>query len=461
MTIYVNRILNMKKIKAIGMDMDYTLIRYKTKAFESLAHKEALKKLVEIKKYPDQINDLVFDYDMIIQGLVIDRPRGNIIQVNRYGKVKIAYHGTKPMNYKTQKEIYGNFYIDLGLDQFESLDTHFAKSYGTIYAQLVELKSQGVELPDYETLSYDIKEMIDIIHADGTLKDQVQKDIEKYIIIDKEIVTLLERFKLYNKKVILITNSDYLYTNALLKACINPFLTQYKNWQDIFDFTITLANKPNFFQEKIPFLKIESESGLMSNTNGVFGPGVYQGGCGKILQDHLQLDSNEILYLGDHIYGDVVKTKKAANWRTALVLDSLNEEIVSIKKSHITQKQINDLMEQKEVLEYELNQAELDRHLTGKVKDKEKISSFYHEIETINSEISTLLSKYRNYFNPNWGEIMRAGQEESWFAQQVERYACIYMSNLVDLINFSPKTYFRPMKRTLPHEIIVSSPKKA
>ncbi len=52
MPIYVNRTLNFKKIKAIGFDMDYTIVRYHTENFERLAYNIVLKKLVENKGYP-------------------------------------------------------------------------------------------------------------------------------------------------------------------------------------------------------------------------------------------------------------------------------------------------------------------------------------------------------------------------------------------------------------------------
>ena len=48
---------------------------------------------------------------------------------------------------------------------------------------------------------------------------------------------------------------------------------------------------------------------------------------------------------------------------------------------------------------------------------------------------------------------MRAGQEESRMADQVEKYACLYMTKVTDLLSLSPKTYFRPIKRILPHEV--------
>ncbi len=36
--VYVNRTLNLKRIKYIGLDMDHTLIRYNSENFEQLSH---------------------------------------------------------------------------------------------------------------------------------------------------------------------------------------------------------------------------------------------------------------------------------------------------------------------------------------------------------------------------------------------------------------------------------------
>ena len=48
---------------------------------------------------------------------------------------------------------------------------------------------------------------------------------------------------------------------------------------------------------------------------------------------------------------------------------------------------------------------------------------------------------------------MRAGNEESYFAHQVERFACIYMGRLSDLTGYSPRTYFRAPRIPMAHEI--------
>jgi hypothetical protein len=48
---------------------------------------------------------------------------------------------------------------------------------------------------------------------------------------------------------------------------------------------------------------------------------------------------------------------------------------------------------------------------------------------------------------------MRAGNEESYLAYQIDRYACVYMPKLSDLLEVSPRTYFRAPRRPLSHEI--------
>jgi HAD superfamily 5'-nucleotidase-like hydrolase len=443
----------MKKIKAIGFDMDYTLVRYNTEAFEELTHKEVLLRLVELKGYPKEITKLKFENQRSIQGLIIDKKRGHLLKASRFGKVKEAYHGLEPLGFSTMQKIYANRVIDLGLEQFQSLDTSFSISNGVLYSQLVQLKKEGLDLPDFATLSEEIKEVIDICHGDGTLKDQVAKDLPRFIIKDPDVARLLEKYKEYGKKLVVITNSDYKYTRLLLDYAITPFLKSHKHWSELFEITITLAKKPNFFTLSNAFLKIDPETGLMSNHFGKIENGIYQGGFAGKLQEDLNLAGEEILYLGDHIYGDVVSIKKTFNWRTALVLDPLTEEIDSLKKSSKIQKTIDELMSEKEKLEFQLNTKESQRFEEGEKVSKDEMNQYYSKIEKLNNQISENITKYRSFFNPYWGELMRAGQEESRMADQVEKYACLYMTKVEDLLQYSPKTYFRPTKRVLPHEI--------
>lgn len=455
MKIYINRTLNMKKIKAIGFDMDYTIVRYKTENFEKFTHQSVLKKLVEVKGYPKEILGLTFEFKKVIQGLIIDKKRGNLLKVSRFGKVKSCTHGTRPMDFKEQQEIYGNRIIDLNDEWVQSLDTSFSISNGILFGQLVDMKDQGFDIPNFPILADDIKEILDLAHSDGTLKDQVRENFDHFIVKDPAIAQVLERFKRYGKKLLVITNSDFKYTKLLLDNTITPFLKDHKDWMELFDIVITQSMKPRFFTTRNNFLAVDPKTGTMTNFEGKIQEGkVYQGGFAGKLQQDLDLEGDEILYLGDHIYGDVVSIKKTFNWRTALVLEPLAEEIEANRASQPVQQQIDQLMDQKEKLEDELNRLDtLKNSREGKV-DKEKVNQLFSEIEKINSQIGNKLDQFRQYYNPYWGEMMRAGQEESRFADQVEKYACIYMAKVSDLVSYSPKTYFRPRKRMLPHEII-------
>ncbi len=454
MKAYINRALNMKRIKAIGFDMDYTLVKYHTETFEHQVYKIVIEKLIENKKYPVEIRKLDFDFKRVIQGLVLDIRRGNILKLNRYSKVKSSYHGTKKIDFNTQQEIYLNKAIDLSDPMIVSLDTNFSVSYGVLYGQLVDMKDSETDLPSYETIAFDLKDMIDLAHRDDSVKAIVRNNIERYIVQDPELPPMLETYKKQGKKLIIITNSDYDYTKALMDYTFNPYLQEHQDWKELFEITITLSMKPRFFSSKAPFLRVNPETSLMSNHQIKLNPGVYQGGSATLLQKDLGLEASEILYLGDHIFGDVVSLKRTFGWRTALVFEPLCYEVEGTKKGKEIQEQINTLMEEKSIVEENLNELYSRRSQSNQSVSKDKINSLYHKIDEFNQQISKLIDEYQAGFNPYWGEQMRAGFEESRLAGQIDKYACIYMSQVKDLFKYSPRTYFRPMKRLLPHEMI-------
>lgn len=455
MGIYVNRTLNMKQIAAIGFDMDYTLVRYDSDAFEEMTYNEMKKKLIEVKGYPDVVKDLKFQFNLAIRGLVIDKPNGNVLKLSTYSKVKHAFHGLKEMDFKTQQKIYQGLTIDLNdSDRFAIVDTTFSISYCVLFMQIVDLKNTYPELalPDYKTIENHVLEALDISHRDGSLKSQVKKNVKKYIIPDPDSVHALERFKKHGKKLWVITNSDFEYSKLLLDYAITPHLEDHKDWSELFNLVITLANKPKFFTDKIQLLHVDPKSGLMRNHHGPITDGVYQGGCANLIQKHANLSGEQILYLGDHIYGDVLQIKKTCNWRTALVVDELEHECDALVKSHSLSEEINQFMSEKVDLEQKLDEL-FDREIEkGKKPDKEKIQAHFQKIEKVDKKIGKLIRAYSQHFNPYWGEIMRSGVEPSRLAGQIEKYACIYMAKISDFIDYSPRSYFRPKKKKLPHE---------
>lgn len=456
--VFVNRTLNLKRIKYIGFDMDHTLIRYHTKEFEELAHRIALKKMVDNRGYPASIMDLPFDYNRAIRGLVIDRKNGNLLKINAYGAIRNSYHGTKKIDFATQNKLYKSTYIDLSDPNYLSVDTAFSIAYTSMYAHMIDWRETTTEPnpPSPDTISRDLLECVDEAHRDGSIKNEVRKNVEKYIKKDPTLVSHLEKYVRHGKKLFILTNSDFQYTKLLLDYAISPYLKDKKNWSELFEYIITFAQKPRFFTDKLRFLRVVGADGTLMNIDEDFTPGVYQGGCATTFTGALKLTGDEILYIGDHIYGDIVRLKKDCNWRTALVVEELEQEIKSNIASQPITDQIAQLMSEKEPLELELLdiRSELDEKKIRPDKDgEEKINGLQKKIATIDKKISALIQEQQAMYNQYWGEIFRAGVEESYFSSQVLRYACVYMAKLTDIMEAPPRQYFRSFRRALPHEV--------
>lgn len=452
--VYVNRILNMKKIKLIGLDMDHTLIRYYSERFESLVYEIVKDQLVKEKNYPEQIKKLNFNFYEAIRGLVIDSKNGNILKLSRYSAIRQSYHGINLIDYSEQQKIYRSIYVDLSDPNYMVIDTAFSIAFCVLYGQLVYLKDTLCpEIPSYQTIAQDVQFCVDKIHSDGTLKTIISKNLPNYVIKEPAVVEGLKHLIHHGKKIFILTNSDYSYVKLLLEYAINPFLDEGESWIELFEFVITLADKPRFFYDNLRFLGVDPLTGTMRNPSGPITPGIYQGGNAKKFTEDLQVRGDEILYIGDHIYGDILRLKKHCNWRTALVVEELGDEIAAQARAIPIERKISDTMEIKKRLEkqyVDLNTKSIDEHSS---QYNGEIQELQIQINQIDSELTLLLKKQKTYFNPKWERIFRAGAEESYFAYQVDRFACIYMEKLSDLLEYSPMTYFRANRRLLAHDV--------
>ncbi|GJN06145.1 hypothetical protein PR202_ga23845 [Eleusine coracana subsp. coracana] len=87
--IFCTRTLNLRSISVIGYDMDYTLIHYNVKAWEGRAYDYGMENL---KSMGFPVDDLQFDPDLVIRGLIIDKEKGNLVKADRFGYIKRAMH---------------------------------------------------------------------------------------------------------------------------------------------------------------------------------------------------------------------------------------------------------------------------------------------------------------------------------------------------------------------------------
>ncbi len=452
--VYVNRTLNLKRIRYIGVDMDHTLIRYNSENFEKLSHTTMIDKLIKRKNYPENVRKLAFDYNLAIRGLVIDRKKGNLLKLNRYTAIRASFHGLKALDFKAHQKLYKSTYIDLSNPDYMAIDTAFSISMAVLFGQIVDLKDQegDPKYPEYAQIADDILDVLDEAHRDGSLKEVVKKNLDQFIIKDEKLVQNLEKYRKHGKKIFVLTNSDFHYTKLLLDYAITPFLKDCASWKELFEFTITLAQKPRFFYENQKFLIVNPEDGSMTNLEGKLVPGIYQGGNAKKFTEQLELQGDDILYIGDHIYGDILRLKKDCNWRTAMIIEELDVEIDRNRQAEPTNQEIELLMKKKEPLEDELTELMTRKIEKQKPVSEGEIETLQKSISEIDTQISQLIKKQQGLYNIHWGQLMRAGNEESYFAYQLDRYACVYMTQLGDLLELSPRTYFRAPRRSLSHE---------
>jgi len=458
--IFGNRTLNLRSIRAIGYDMDYTLIHYRVEEWERTAFEHARAGLAE-RGWP--VDDLWFDPSAVIRGLTIDLELGNLVKPTRFGYVISGAHGTKQLDFGELRTAYEGTFVDLAEKRWVFLNTLFSLSEASLFAQLVDLLDTNA-LPahmSYEDLYRAVRDSLNEAHMPGRLKEEILADPERFVVPDPAtVVTLLDQ-RAAGKRLLLITNSDWAYTHRIMEYAFDPHLPD-GTWRDLFEAVVVSADKPGFFRSNRPLYRIvDEEAGYMQQQYGPIEPGgVFVGGCAVELEKDLRLHGDQILYVGDHLFADVSVSKAILRWRTALILRELESEIEANDGFAEDEARLRELMDRKSELEGELAAARLDllraQHGHAPPSDdtttRADIEHLQSALSTIDDEIGPLAHAAGRLRNPTWGPLMRSGNDKSLFARQVERYADVYTSRVSNLLAATPYAFLRAARGTLPHE---------
>jgi len=461
--LFCNRTLNLRGIEAIGYDMDYTLVHYQMREWERRAY-GFIKDGLLAREWP--VEHLSFDPDLAIRGLVIDTQHGNVVKANRFGYVKRAFHGTEPLDFERQRDVYQRTLVELGDDRWHFLNTLFSISSACMYMQLVDLldTESFAHSMGYADLWDEVQSTLDEAHMEGRLKEDIIEHPERFVELDPEMPLALLDQKRAGKKVLLITNSGWGYARPMLDYAFNDFLPDDMTWHELFDLSIVGARKPDFFSGSMPAFCVENEDGLLREHKG--GPleegCVYVGGNASLVEESLGLRGKEILYVGDHLFVDVNITKKVLRWRTALVVRELEEEIAAFRSFADQQDRLTELMQEKERLEAQLSRKRLQLQRLEEnyeVPDTTDGASLSADMETLRNRLRSLderiapLAKASSELvNENWGPLLRTGKDKSLFARQVERYADVYTGRVSNFLHHTPFTYLRSHRGSLPHD---------
>lgn len=157
----------------------------------------------------------------------------------------------------------------------------------------------------------------------------------------------------------------------------------------------------------------------------------FQGGNAPLLHTLLQLGPGEgsrVLYVGDHVYADIVRSKRTLGWRTCLIVPELTRELKIHKQQRHQRLQLLAVRKRQYLLERDLDalftarqRAALNKGLLlmsssssvseerGPLETVEeldaRIEALSEKLKTLRLEVRRQLDKYNEAFHPRWGQV--------------------------------------------------------
>jgi hypothetical protein len=268
------------------------------------------------------------------------------------------------------------------------------------------------------------------------------------------------------------------------------------SWRSYFDAVFVAARKPSFFQSEAPLMMRQGERSVPAS--GPLDPhAIYEGGNIAALQSLLGVPGDRVLYVGDHIYGDMLRTKKDSVWRTALVLQELPDEIHAHLASEDDYEQLEQLEDVRRRTEEDLVawnarlveltlladsgvsfdlaapssrggsvppssgplSLKIGPHATASEIEQERVrlrgnvENCDVTLRAVEHQIVEIETRIDSRFHPMWGPMLREGAGLTIFSKQVEEYACLYTSKVSNFLAYAPQQHFSGVRERMPHEL--------
>lgn len=137
----------------------------------------------------------------------------------------------------------------------------------------------------------------------------------------------------------------------------------------------------------------------------------FQGGNAQMLHKLLGITAGDrLLYVGDHMYADILRSKRTLGWRTCLIVPELTGEIMAYKRHRTERSELLALRREQFLLESK-----------AVIENEEEARVIAERLLFLRTEIRIKLVTYNRAFHPKWGPLFRAGFQESRFALQVNQ----------------------------------------
>ncbi len=460
---FVNRNLRMSTIEWVGFDMDYTLAIYNQQAMDTLSVDLTVERLIR-RGYPRYLRRLTYDTRFPIRGLLIDKKHGHVLKMDRHKVVLKGYHGQTRLSREQLLELYHHKRIRPHTARYHWIDTLFALSEVTAFAAIIAALEQNGDQVDFDKLFVDVRAAIDEAHRDGSVYKHVTGNLARYVDRDPALARTLHKLRSAGKRLFVLTNSPAGYTNQMMEFLLGDAMPEYPSWQNYFDVSICAAQKPLWFENGQPFMQLDGK--VLRPTKHLERGTLYEGGNLRDFERMTGCVPSSVLYVGDHIYGDILRSKKESSWRTLLILQELDAEIAALELCLTDRTRGRELYESRAQLEdelrfYQARYKELSKGSNGSAVElgaersrvKKAIDRIRAEMRRLDHEHSGLVERVDAAFHPYWGSLLKEEHEMSSFGHQVNLYADIYTRRVSCLAAYSPTQFFRSPHDLMAHEI--------
>lgn len=475
--VFVNNEIDLKKVKIYGFDYDYTLAYYNVSLYK-LIFNLARDTLIEKYKYPAEFGTVEYSTKFPIRGLHLEKRKGWLMKIDSYHNIQkgTVYHGMEQVPNEEVEKFYTGMRLnidDIGHTQSSSTLHHYVDLFClpeiSLLASLIQFFVDRDIKFDPEYLFADIRGAVETLHRNKILHNEMGRSIEEFLLPNSPfdakdnntnssssiyIKKFLQRLNKYDKNIFLITNSPYWFVDAGMTSLCGP------DWPNLFDLVICNARKPEFFtSQNKTFRKFNVATNSKSwehvssfNKNEIY----YEGN----LYDMLQFTGwtrDQVLYFGDHIYGDLAEPFLKHGWRTGAIINEIEHEVSIMNKLENQRKNIwlctiEQLIEKSMILiENDIFPSEPDDPLIENsfLKDMSIEEIRMHLLK----EREELKDFSKNSFNRHFGSIFRSYNNPSFFNRRLSRFADIYTSNVTNLLDYPIDSHFIPRRVNLAHEM--------
>jgi len=242
------------------------------------------------------------------------------------------------------------------------------------------------------------------------------------------------------KMVFLLTNSPYHFVDVGLKFILGKYVSEHQlqSWRQLFDVVIVSAKKPSFFDRAASFRKLDINSGMLSfePVNKFTAGEIYTEGS---LQEFTRLSGktgHNVLYMGDHIFSDLIRPSKAAMWKTAAIIKEIGYETERMSSPEFFYNLTRSL------------QCERLISIGQRLHDTES----KNEVQKLKLQREYFRKILKIMFNAYFGSVFRTASHRTSFFSELCRHTDVYTASIDNFMHYPLDYCFYVEREYFPHE---------